>query len=98
MSLSHEMRRIRHFTERLAFLVEIHAPEEALLAAIDDLTASITTLETTATAVEAEVNQLKSGDEAALAALNTRVQAVNTGLAALVPAATSNPQANPPTS
>lgn len=56
------------------------------MAAIDDLTAAVGELETTATAVEAEVKALQgSSDEAALAALTGRVQAVTTALAALIP-------------
>lgn len=62
-----------------------------LMAAIDDLTATVSRLETAATAAVNAIKAIPPSDGAALAALNTRVGAVADALQAAV-----NPPSPPP--
>jgi hypothetical protein len=86
MSLHREFRHIRRHLERLAFLVEINAPQEQLMNALDNLTAAVGNLETTASSAEGEIATLKAStnpdDTAALTALTARLQAVTSQLGA----------------
>lgn len=87
MNIRHLARQAKREFERLAFLIEFQYHKEDIMAALTDLQATVATLATTASAVEAEVQTLQStDDEAALAALNTSLQGINTQLAGLLPA------------
>lgn len=68
--------------------------KEAIMAAIDDLTAATTNLETASAAAVAEIATLTSDEnETALEALATRINTVTANLTAAVPAPTAPPAA-----